>query len=295
MRKPLLVTALCTTVVLTFAPTAGATSYAYGSCADYPTQQEAQNTLDSSAYGTNEAPGVTDPLNLDPDGDGIACNNPGNLVGGESPEGTASDLSCIDFALAGESPEEAQTQAQAVLDEDPSDPNGLDADGDGVACEFESSSTGEVSFEDGSGMVTDSASPAPQQYEQSSDLDCADFGSEGEAQAALDADPSDPSGLDADGDGIACEELFSAPPTQAEVPDECEELVAQAGSRINCEPLQEEDVSQEEAPAAQQTTTGKPSELPATGGSDPLLLTGGALLLTGLGVLTLASRHSTRS
>ena len=31
-----------------------------------------------------------------------------------------------------------------------------------------------------------------------------------EAQAILEADPSD---LDADGDGVACEELFSAPPT----------------------------------------------------------------------------------
>ena len=28
-----------------------------------------------------------------------------------------------------------QAQAQAILDEDPSDPNGLDADHDGVACE----------------------------------------------------------------------------------------------------------------------------------------------------------------
>ena len=287
MRKSLLVAALCTTVVLALAPTAGATSYAYGSCADYPTQQEAQNTLDAPEYGTNEAPGVTDSLSLDPDGDGIACNDPGNLVGGEGPEGTASDLSCIDFAPAGESPEEVQTQAQAVLDEDPSDPNGLDADGDGIACEFEASSTGEVSFEDGSGMVTDSASPASQQYEQSSDLDCADFGSREEAQAALDADPTDPSGLDADGDGLACEELFSAPPTQAAVPSECEELVAQAGSKINCEPLRDE------APAAQQTT-GKPSELPATGGSDPLLLTS-MLLLMSLGVLAMASRRSARS
>lgn len=36
-------------------------------------------------------------------------------------------LACSDFA--------SQTAAQAVLDQDPSDPNGLDTDGDGVACE----------------------------------------------------------------------------------------------------------------------------------------------------------------
>lgn len=37
------------------------------------------------------------------------------------------------------------------------------------------------------------------------DLDCADFASQAEAQAHLNADPSDPDGLDADGDGKACE------------------------------------------------------------------------------------------
>ena len=39
------------------------------------------------------------------------------------------------------------------------------------------------------------------------DLDCSNFITQEEAQAVYDADPSDPSGLDADSDGIACEEL----------------------------------------------------------------------------------------
>lgn len=39
------------------------------------------------------------------------------------------------------------------------------------------------------------------------DLDCGDFATQGEAQAELDADPSDPHGLDADDDGVACEDL----------------------------------------------------------------------------------------
>lgn len=37
------------------------------------------------------------------------------------------------------------------------------------------------------------------------DLDCADFATPAEAQAELDADPSDPNSLDADIDGLACE------------------------------------------------------------------------------------------
>lgn len=42
------------------------------------------------------------------------------------------------------------------------------------------------------------------------ELNCDDFNSQEEAQAELDADPSDPHGLDADNDGIACEELSTA-------------------------------------------------------------------------------------
>lgn len=38
-------------------------------------------------------------------------------------------------------------------------------------------------------------------------LNCGDFGSQQEAQAVLDADPSDPNGLDGDYDGVACESL----------------------------------------------------------------------------------------
>ena len=41
----------------------------------------------------------------------------------------------------------------------------------------------------------------------SRDLDCSDFSTQAEAQAVLDADPSDPHGLDAEGDGVPCESL----------------------------------------------------------------------------------------
>lgn len=39
------------------------------------------------------------------------------------------------------------------------------------------------------------------------DLDCADFATQADAQAALTATPGDPNGLDWDDDGIACETL----------------------------------------------------------------------------------------
>ncbi|MCE3551274.1 excalibur calcium-binding domain-containing protein [Pseudonocardia sp. RS11V-5] len=48
---------------------------------------------------------------------------------------------------------------------------------------------------------------------QQADRDCPDFATQAEAQAALDADPSDPERLDADNDGIACESQFGEPAT----------------------------------------------------------------------------------
>jgi hypothetical protein len=45
---------------------------------------------------------------------------------------------------------------------------------------------------------------------QEDQFDCESFGSQESAQAELDRDPSDPSNLDADNDGIACEDLPSA-------------------------------------------------------------------------------------
>ena len=51
--------------------------------------------------------------------------------------------------------------------------------------------------------------PSAQAQSSSDPFDCADFATQEEAQAEYDSDPTDPSGLDADSDGIACEELES--------------------------------------------------------------------------------------
>ena len=50
------------------------------------------------------------------------------------------------------------------------------------------------------------------------DINCDDFTYQEEAQAILDQDPSDPNGLDQDGDGIACEDLPSQPAGAQEEP-----------------------------------------------------------------------------
>ncbi|WP_122090047.1 thermonuclease family protein [Halalkalicoccus subterraneus] len=110
----------------------------------------------------------------------------------------SADYDCSDF--------ETQAEAQAVLDEDPSDPHGLDADGDGTACETlpggSGDSEGDDGESDGDGTDTDDG-------DSGGDIDynCSDFETQAEAQAVLDEDSSDPHGLDRDGDGVACESL----------------------------------------------------------------------------------------
>ena len=47
--------------------------------------------------------------------------------------------------------------------------------------------------------------PSKSAVAQADQYDCASFGSQESAQATLDSDPSDPSNLDSDGNGIACD------------------------------------------------------------------------------------------
>ncbi len=99
------------------------------------------------------------------------------------------DLDCADFAT--------QEEAQAVLDANPGDPNYLDGEGDGIACESLPTAPA-------------SASPPPSpEYTPTGDLNCSDFATQEEAQEVLDANPNDPNYLDGEGDGIACESLPS--------------------------------------------------------------------------------------
>jgi micrococcal nuclease len=107
-------------------------------------------------------------------------------VGGSASAGSGADsnLDCASFAY--------QEEAQRVLLQDPSDPNYLDGDGDGVACEELPSTDDQPPSVSSDGDVN---------------LDCASFATQEEAQRVLKQDPSDPNYLDGDGDGVACEDL----------------------------------------------------------------------------------------
>src|SRR5215213_5545836 len=131
------------------------------SCADFKTQAKAQAAFDKDPEGR---------ANLDPDGNGVACEEliesetqaepaataePGKKRQGnrrnqaEEPAPTEvvideprpvrinEDFDCVDF--------EFQEEAQTVYDQDRSDPYNLDPSGDGVACSSLPSSSPRVS------------------------------------------------------------------------------------------------------------------------------------------------------
>jgi MYXO-CTERM domain-containing protein len=65
--------------------------------------------------------------------------------------------------------------------------------------------------------VPETTDPESTSTRPAEDLDCADFDSQTEAQAVLDADASDPNRLDADNDDIACETRFGGGEQQISV------------------------------------------------------------------------------
>ncbi|WP_181783781.1 excalibur calcium-binding domain-containing protein [Pseudonocardia pini] len=69
----------------------------------------------------------------------------------------------------------------------------------------------------GSSGTDGSAQPLVWITPGTTDRDCPDFPTQAEAQAVLSADPSDPERLDADGDGIACEDSFGTEGRQVAV------------------------------------------------------------------------------
>jgi hypothetical protein len=102
------------------------------------------------------------------------------------------DLTCSDFA--------SQAEAQVAFDADPSDPNGLDLDLDGVACEMPYVVPTETPS---AGLM---ATPTGLEGRA---VNCIDFAFQEDAQIVYDRIPGDPYNLDPSGDGFACASLPS--------------------------------------------------------------------------------------
>ncbi|WP_339180006.1 excalibur calcium-binding domain-containing protein [Oceanobacillus sp. FSL W7-1293] len=136
-------------------------------------------------------------------------------------------------------------------------------------------------------------------------LNCSDFDTQPEAQAHLDADPSDPDGLDRDKDGIACENLPQGDSTASnddaneseEVSEDTsadESTSSEDAAASEEETSSEDTTSTEEAASSDDETTKDESassdeeggELPNTATALPLGILGGlgAMILGGLGL-----------
>lgn len=182
------------------------------------------------------------------------------------------NLNCDDFG--------SQAEAQQNLRDNPSDPNGLDAENDGVACETT----------DYDNQARDEA-PVEGSVSPDGDLDCEDFATQEEAQAEFDLDPSDPNNLDADNDDMACEDsLPSGSSTGAngmtgdeDPADNVSESVATADDQY----ADDDQYAGED----QYADGGDVAELPDTGGL-PLLPVAGGLVVASLGGLLLKRRLS---
>lgn len=145
-------------------------------CGLYETQPEAQEVLDQNPQFEEY---------LDPDGNGIACEE----LPETDPSPTGDFTSCDQF----ETRDDAQRELNDRSDDSPERRFALDADGDGVACED--------TFGAGDG-------------EQPEDLrTCDDFANQKEAQAYFDTEATSLQGsvLDPDGDFLACEAADRAP------------------------------------------------------------------------------------
>ncbi|GAA0348716.1 hypothetical protein GCM10008931_44990 [Oceanobacillus oncorhynchi subsp. oncorhynchi] len=131
------------------------------------------------------------------------------------------------------------------------------------------------------------------------DLNCSDFDTQPEAQAHLDADPSDPDGLDRDKDGIACENLPQGDSTASnddanESEEASEDTSADESTSSEEETSSEDTTSTEEAASSDDEATTDESaysneeggELPNTATALPLGILGGlgAMILGGLGL-----------
>lgn len=132
------------------------------------------------------------------------------------------------------------------------------------------------------GAATAIAVAAPAEAQE--DLDCSDFATQGEAQAVYDADPTDPHGLDADDDGIACESLPSGSGGDGEDGNDGDSGGTEEDSSDSAQPTQ--------SPAPAEST----ETLPETGVTTTQVIAAGAgaLLLLGAGVFLIARRRRVR-
>jgi hypothetical protein len=171
------------------------------------------------------------------------------LLGMPAPASAQAVLDCEYFNF--------QEQAQAILDEDETDPFFLDEDGDGTACN-------DLPLAD-----FDAARPP---LPEDGDYQCVDFPWQELAQEVYDEDPSDPHNLDPTGDAFPCSRLpFLADYAFEEDPATLDPALDEEGLEEDPlleDPLAEADPAAETENAA--VNTGDPAADAEAGADEPL-------------------------
>ena len=183
-------------------------------CRDFATQEDAQAYFDAQSG---------DPDNLDSNGDGVACESlPRRSSGGPTTATTTTTTTTKTTPTA------TTTSATAAPVGYSTATTTTSTTEETTASTTTSTTTATTSGSDsGSGSNSDSDSESDSESDSDDDSsssdtagddrDCADFASQADAQAALVADLSDPDHLDADVDGIACEDHFGDAGQQVQV------------------------------------------------------------------------------
>lgn len=178
------------------------TAHAQGRvCDDFGSWEEAQAAFEADRTGL---------ANLDSDGDGTACET---LREDDDEPGTSPQLA----ALAQNT---TTTTSVTPSTPPPSDPvNALvdDSPNDDTTTSWSTTTTTSSSDDDSNGNSDGDSDSDDNGSSGTDDKDCPDFASQADAQAALDAEPGDPDNLDADDDGIACEQHFGEDGQQVQV------------------------------------------------------------------------------
>ncbi|WP_209307523.1 excalibur calcium-binding domain-containing protein [Geodermatophilus sp. DF01_2] len=115
----------------------------------------------------------------------------GSSLGSTDTASASTDRDCSDFTT--------QAEAQAAFDAVPGDPERLDADNDGIACEDSVSSSGSAASGSAAVRPPDAQAPASTYYDNCSAARAAD------AAPVRVGDPGYGRHLDRDGDGVGCE------------------------------------------------------------------------------------------
>jgi hypothetical protein len=174
-------------------------------CDDFTYQEEAQAVLEKDPSDPNRLDGLTDD-----EKDGVACESLPHKPVDEAT--TTTDVVSVmenDDSVADSTT--TTTTSTTTTETTPTTTTSSSSDSDSDSDSDDSSDSSSDSDDSDSDSDDSSSSTT------GDDKDCADFASQADAQAALTAEPSDPDNLDADDDGIACEDHFGEEGQQVQV------------------------------------------------------------------------------